>query len=534
MSWSHGYNVSSGYTYGFYRELTPDWLNFGALLHGNRVPDAAAPFRYLELGCGQGFGLCLLAAGYPNSEFVGVDFNPEHVAHARDLARAAGLGNVRFEEADFSVLAQQWPEDFGKFEYVVMHGIYSWVPVPVRQALVRNLDSATVPGGLVYVSYNTLPGWTSAMPLQHMLRRLQMQSARSGPQIIKQGSELMDALVKANAGVAQAMPPLKSRLDSLRTQNSAYLVQEYLHENWHPLWFSQVVEELAGAKLSYVGSATLPENYLPGLLSPALAEIVRTGEGVTMQQELIDLAINQSFRRDLYCRGPRAMRNSIQALGAYKLYANRTPPAGALQVQTTFGALTIGAEFIAAIFEALNKAPLCIAEIAALPVFKDKALNEPIQVATLLLTAGFVSLGGSQEASAEGIAAFNSAVSQRVVDDFAPYGCLATARVPTALAASDIDMLLYQEVHALKATDDPYKLGARVLDRLLASGRTLMNDGKAIDIPEERFDRATQLARDFIEHTLPVWKSVGLVVSTTGSGNISRAKTAGIEPAQLA
>ncbi len=511
MSWSHGYNVSSGYTYGFYRELTPDWLNFGALLHGNRVPDASAPFRYLELGCGQGFGLCLLAAGYPKSQFVGIDFNPEHVAHARDLARAAGLTNVRFEEADFSVLAKQWPEDFGQFEYVVMHGIYSWVPVPVRQALVRNLDSATVPGGLVYVSYNTLPGWTSAMPLQHMLRRLQMQSARSGPQIIKQGSELMDALVKANAGVALAMPPLKSRLDNLRTQNSSYLVQEYLHENWHPLWFSQVTEELAGAKLSYVGSATLPENYLPGLLSPELAAIVRAGEGVTMQQELIDLAINQSFRRDLYSRGPRRVHNSMLAVAGYRLYANRKPPAGALQVQTTFGALNIGAEFIAPIFEALDKAPLSIAEIAALPVFKDKPLNESIQVATLLLTAGYVSLGGSQQASAEGIAAFNAAVAGRVVNEFAPYGCLATARVPTALAAGEIDMMFYLEASTLEGDIDPYKLGARVLDRLLASGRTLMADGKAIEIPDERFDRATQLAKEFIDLSLPVWRSMGVL-----------------------
>src|SRR3546814_15374578 len=101
-------------------------MNFGALLHGFRVPDARAPFRYLELGCGQGFGLCLLAALYPHGAFVGVDFNPEHIAHARELAHGAGLSNVRFEEADFSALAAQWPADYGQFNYVALHGIYSW------------------------------------------------------------------------------------------------------------------------------------------------------------------------------------------------------------------------------------------------------------------------------------------------------------------------------------------------------------------------------------------------------------------------
>src|SRR3546814_9276800 len=90
------------------------------------------------------------------------------------------------------------------------------------------------------------------------------------------------------------MPPLQARVDGLRRQAPAYLVQEYLHNEWHPLWFSQVADELSGAKLRHVGSATLPENYLPGLLSAELAAVVRDHDsGGALQQELIDLAINQ-------------------------------------------------------------------------------------------------------------------------------------------------------------------------------------------------------------------------------------------------
>lgn len=510
MNWSHGYNVSLGYTYGFYRELSPDWMNYGAVLHGYRVPDASAPFRYLEMGCGQGFGLCVLAASYPQAEFVGVDFNPEHVAHARELAAAAQLRNVRFEEADFSVLAAGWPADYGKFEYVTLHGIYSWVPLPVRQAIVRILDHATAPGGLVYISYNTLPGWTSAIPLQHMLRRLQVLSPKSGPQIIQQGAELMNRLVAANASVAGAYPYLKARLDSLKNQNPAYLVQEYLHENWHPLWFSQVAEELSAAKLSYVGSATLPENYLPNLLSPQLAEIVRSGEGQTMQQELIDLAINQSFRRDLYCRGPRAMRNSMTQLAQYTLHALRVPEEGSMQVVTTFGALTISAEVVAAVFGALAMGPQRIADLAALSVFGDKPLHEPIQVATLLLQAGYVSLGAAQR-PLDGIAAFNGAVARRVIEDFAPYGCLVARATPTAVTVGDVDMVLYRIVTSDRFSDDPYKIGTALLDDLLASGRTLLRDGKALEIPEERYDQAVQIAGEFLKTTLPVWRKLGVV-----------------------
>jgi SAM-dependent methyltransferase len=82
--WSSGYNVDLGYTYGHHREISPTWLNYAATLRGVTLP--TGDWRYLELGCGQGVGLVLTAALYPDHEFVGVDFNPLHIAHARSLA----------------------------------------------------------------------------------------------------------------------------------------------------------------------------------------------------------------------------------------------------------------------------------------------------------------------------------------------------------------------------------------------------------------------------------------------------------------
>lgn len=511
MNWSHGYNVSSGYTYGFYRELSPDWLNFGALLHGYRVPDAGGAFRYLELGCGQGFGLCLLAANYPKAEFLGVDFNPEHIAHARELARAAGLTNVRFEEADFEALAQQWPADYGRFDYVTLHGIYSWVTTGLRQALIRNLDLATHPGALVYVSYNTLPGWTSAIPLQHILRKLQLQSAKPGPEIIKQGAQLFQSLIDAKALVSVAMPPIKSRVDNLRTQNSSYLVQEYLHDQWQPLWFSQVANELAGAKLSHVGSATLPENYLPSLLSPALAEIVRSGEGKVMQQELIDLAINQSFRRDLYCRGPRALRTTLAQLSQYKLYRGHLPTDKALSISTSFGSLSIGKDVAEQISAALDKGPQTIAELSRIKALTGKPLASAVQIVTLLLHAGHLSLGRSQLADST-VKAFNHATAKGVLTEFAPYGYLAANHTPGAVNAGEIDMALYLLASSNpNAKWDAKALGAQLLQSVTASGRELGKDGKALETAEARMARAVELADNFLTKTLPMWKRLGVL-----------------------
>jgi tRNA G46 methylase TrmB len=94
MDWKHGYFADNGYTFGYYREMAPCYLAWAALLQGVVAP--TRNFRYVDLGCGQGLGLILQAACHPESEFVGVDFMPAHIAHARRLAQAGGITNVRF------------------------------------------------------------------------------------------------------------------------------------------------------------------------------------------------------------------------------------------------------------------------------------------------------------------------------------------------------------------------------------------------------------------------------------------------------
>ena len=91
-AWQHGYYSDTSYTYGFYKEFAPNWLDWVALLKGSEPPSTSN--RMLELGCGQGLGLCVMAAANPHMRFVGVDFNPEQIAHARSLVRRTGLKHI--------------------------------------------------------------------------------------------------------------------------------------------------------------------------------------------------------------------------------------------------------------------------------------------------------------------------------------------------------------------------------------------------------------------------------------------------------
>src|SRR4051794_23903083 len=145
------------YPSGFYSFQTPLTLDYVAALNG--VPrghrSADAPFTYLDLGCGDGFTIICLAAIYPESRFVGVDFNPRHIEVGRALAAAGGLSNVELIEGGF----EDWQSlDLPpRVDYVAMHGVYAWISEAARRAVLDLVADRLAEDGLLYVSYNALP-----------------------------------------------------------------------------------------------------------------------------------------------------------------------------------------------------------------------------------------------------------------------------------------------------------------------------------------------------------------------------------------
>jgi trans-aconitate methyltransferase len=501
--WTHGYNIEQGYTYGVYRELAPDWMDVCAMLAGFVAPSECAQgrLRYLELGCGQGFGLALIASAYPDIEFVGIDFSPEHIAHARGFAQAAALNNVRFVEADFLDLARDWPVELGRFDYAVLHGIYSWVPPELRRAIVDCLSQALVSGGLAYVSYNSMPGWSVMQPFQHVAARLQARSALPGAQVLNQAVSLFQQLRAGKAALFDALPGLGARLDGLKDLNSAYLVQEYLHENWHPLWFSEVADEMRGAKLDFVASATLPENLLPAMLPEPVRTVVTEIADPLAQQDVIDCAINQSFRRDLLVRGRR--RRFAAAPGAADLLVETLarPPGETVSIKTSFGEFTLKDHIYAPLFEALESGPKRVSELIA----PDNHSNV-LQGLILLAHGGHVAMlkdGARDLAPGQ---RFNRACAAAVLNG-APYNYLAAPAIGSAIVAHDVDLIL---LALREAGVEREQLGAKLLEALAKLGRKLLRDGKPVDGEESE-----RLANDFVNSVFvskfPSWQKLGVV-----------------------
>jgi SAM-dependent methyltransferase len=156
-TWQDGYVIDIPYTAGFYRELSPAYLNLLAALlvvRASTLPDRE--FSYCELGCGFGLGPLLLAATNPQGRFHGYDFNAAQIAKARQLAARAGLANAHFGEESFASLAAAGRDDGVRFDVIVLHGVYSWVSEDNRRHLVHYLREHLKPGGMAYVSYNCM------------------------------------------------------------------------------------------------------------------------------------------------------------------------------------------------------------------------------------------------------------------------------------------------------------------------------------------------------------------------------------------
>src|SRR5260370_3404419 len=152
------------YPSGFYSYQAPVMLDYVAAINGIAPPAATgAPFTYLDLGCGDGFTLILLAAIDPERRSSGIDFNPGHIAVGTALARAGGIENVELIEGGF----EEWRGfELPECDYIAMHGVYAWISEKARAALLELIASRLRQGGLLYVSYNANPGWAAAAPLR--------------------------------------------------------------------------------------------------------------------------------------------------------------------------------------------------------------------------------------------------------------------------------------------------------------------------------------------------------------------------------
>jgi SAM-dependent methyltransferase len=478
MNWKHGYAADSGYTYGHYPETAPLRLAWAALIQGHQTPTRR--FRYLDAGCGQGLNLILMAAAHPDSEFVGIDFLPEHIAHATELARDCGLQNVRFIEGDFVELAQD-PASLGQFDYAVCHGITTWVAPQVKSALFSLVGRVLRPGGLFYNSYNVYPGWLSAVPFQHLV--LLEQRSKTGPLALTSARASMDRLLGASKAFQAALPGLAERLKGMDGLDPAYLVQEYNNQFWQPVFVTQMMDDMAAVKLSYLGSATLPEAF-DSAYSAELRELMAAQPTAELREQIRDYGVNQGFRRDLYVKGrsrPWAAEFRSQLRAAmFVCNPGAARPAPGQPYTISAGSLELSGdgEVYSAILDRIQEHPEGIALGALIdddPQSPWNSIPEMAQTLSMLLHTGHVLLL-QPDVDCAAARACNVVLAEAACAE-APYRYLSLPRTGAAAMVNDMEWLL---ISAVLSGVSQQEWPAVVSNRLRDLGRTLMQDGAPV------------------------------------------------------
>jgi SAM-dependent methyltransferase len=280
------------YTDHAYAEAHPDRLAVVAALSRWKAPGVERA-RVLEIGCGRGGNLLPMAAQLPGASLVGVDRSARQIDHAREVARAAKLGNVSWVAGPFE---DAQPPD-GSFDYVIAHGVWSWVTPATRKALLERTARWLAPDGVAYVSFNVLPGWYERAPARDWLRfaasRLGETPDRAGASL----SWLRDRVSPELAGYRRALDEMARRLGETE---AAYAVHEHLAEEHHPVTVRDFLDEAAAAGLAYLGDAIPQATALELLDEEAAARAERLE--VADAQQLLDFVKGTAFRRALLVR----------------------------------------------------------------------------------------------------------------------------------------------------------------------------------------------------------------------------------------
>jgi SAM-dependent methyltransferase len=504
--WGAGYVTDTAYVHDFCRVQTPAILSLAALsCNVTAAGSRGEPLSYCDLGCGQGFTANLVAAANPRADVFAADFNPTHIAGARALADAAGLDNVRFREAGFDELEQD--TGLPDFDIICLHGVYSWVSPENRRTVVGLIRRRLKPGGLLYISYDAMPGWAGIAPLRRLLVQQHAASGGGSQAGLAQALAFADKLRELGALFHRMYPHVAVQWDRLKKLPASYLAHELLTRDWQAFSFADVAAELAQAKLIYVGSAHLTDHVDRVNFTEAqqsfLAQIADHALGETTR----DMIIGRQFRRDIFVKGVA----SVRPLPARERWLDTrfalTTPAAEIDLtfDTALGTIQLRPDMYKPVIEVLERGPMTVRELVASPPAARLEWSGLLDAVRVLVGRGDLQPALPTENEAERAASarrFNAAVTARAKDS----DDLSYLASPVTGGGIRVDRLTQLYLQAKRDGGDPVTTLAAIAER--AGGIVDGNDDRLS--PEQARAALAERATRIEQRALPLLARLGI------------------------
>jgi methyltransferase-like protein/SAM-dependent methyltransferase len=290
-----------------FAQTQPDRLATIATLFGME-PARPERCRVLELGCAQGGNLIPMALASPGSHFVGVDLSARQIADGQAVVRELGLKNVDLQAASILDIG----EDFGTFDYILAHGVYSWVPPEVQEKILELCSRNLAPNGAAYISYNALPGWHARGALREMIW---YHTAHLADPIerVRQARGLLAFLAKS---MPQQLPGysalIRQELGLLLRTPDSYLLHEHLEEFNEPFYFHQFVERAASKRLQYLGEAQVSSMLADRFGAEGEKTLRQISADMLHMEQYMDFLRNRMFRQTLLCHADVKLEHALR------------------------------------------------------------------------------------------------------------------------------------------------------------------------------------------------------------------------------
>lgn len=500
-----GYVADIEYIHHFCRELGPAWLNFVLAMQGIEPVQLEHGFSCCDLGCGQGLSTNVFASCHPEGQFHGIDFNAAHIQGARGLASQAKLENVTFWEASFDDLGRL---DLPEFDFITLHGVYSWVNSDNRNKIIDFIRCKLKVGGVVYVSYNCLPGWSPNAPIRQLLISCADMASDNLAEQINASIDFVGRLKSLNIAYFSNNPSANAFFDALCKLPKEYLAHEYFNDNWVQFYHADVVKDFAQANMAFVGSASVADNLDSLRFSSEEQQLLNGVDDPVLKETVKDFAVNQQFRRDVFTKGRECLlpvaRRELVSRCRFALVIPMDKDKITLNLPHCEAYLT--PELYKPILQALDEHQRSLDELLQNPHIARFGSEMVRQAIMALLCSGY--LQPAVDPSPEAIARarlFNYAMLDRTALDMKPL-YLASPVVQSGIQLDWVERLLL--LCELTDSGDPSIFVSSILREC---NYALVKDDAVIQSWEENLEELERQISIFYRCRLPLLKRLGVI-----------------------
>ena len=273
------------------------------------TPKDSRKAKVLELGSSFGGNIITQALYNPEAEFVGIDLTAEQVKKGNEVIKKIGLKNIKLIEKNILDIN----EDFGKFDYIIVHGVFSWVPDIVKEKIIKICNENLTEEGIAYISYNTYPGWKEADKIREMM----LYANKYFPEV-SQGDKnqrgkafisIVAEQMKIYEDISKKKGDFIKQIEEVVGMQDYYVAHEYCEDLNNPLYLNEFVDLIKKGNLEYISDVALRLSIISTYNKDTVDKLQQLSQGDhVIKEQCLDYILDTKFRRSLVCKNSQAKK----------------------------------------------------------------------------------------------------------------------------------------------------------------------------------------------------------------------------------